>query len=48
VTVVVIEYDGGRVRLGVDAPRNVTIRRGELALADARDHAARGGGEGKT
>lgn len=30
ITVTVLEVDGGRVRLGFDAPKNVSIKRGEL------------------
>jgi carbon storage regulator len=31
VVVTVLELGGGRVRLGIEAPRNVAIVRGELA-----------------
>lgn len=32
VTVTVLEVKGGRVRLGIEAPENVQIRRHEVAL----------------
>ena len=32
VTVTVLEVKGGRVRLGIDAPADVSIRRQELTL----------------
>jgi carbon storage regulator len=31
ITVTVLEMDGGRVRIGIDAPQDVRILRGELA-----------------
>jgi carbon storage regulator len=34
VVVKVLSIDGGRVRIGIDAPREVAIRRGELAEFD--------------
>jgi carbon storage regulator len=48
VCVTVVRVEGGQVRLGVDAPRNVVVVRGELrardALAKARaaEHASPG------
>ena len=32
ITVSVLEVDGNRVRIGIDAPRSVTILRGELTF----------------
>lgn len=34
ITVRVTEIRGGRIRLAIDAPREVAIRRGELVLGD--------------
>jgi carbon storage regulator len=31
ITVTVVQVDGGRVRIGIDAPEDVRILRGELA-----------------
>ncbi len=39
VTVTVLEVKGGRVRLGIEAPENITIRRSELALGDGQSAA---------
>ncbi len=35
ITVTVTEIRGGRIRLAIDAPREIEIRRGELAEAPA-------------
>ena len=32
ITITVLSVQGGRVRLGIDAPRSVRVLRGELAL----------------
>jgi carbon storage regulator len=34
VTITVLEVKGGRVRLGIEAPENVSIRRRELIVED--------------
>lgn len=36
VTVTVLEINGGRVRLGIEAPADVSVRRQELADAPRR------------
>jgi carbon storage regulator len=40
VTVTVLEVKGGRVRLGVEAPSDVSIRRYELVAHDEPEEAA--------
>jgi carbon storage regulator len=35
ITIKILEIRGGRVRLGIDAPRDVVIRREELVGAEA-------------
>lgn len=33
ITIVVISIEGGRVKLGIDAPQNVEVHRKEIAIA---------------
>lgn len=40
VTITVLGFQGGQVRLGIKAPKEVTIDREEVAEAKARDIAA--------
>ena len=37
ITITVVEVKGDRVRLGIDAPKDVPIRRNELAARDAEE-----------
>uniref|UniRef100_A0A7C2JY40 Translational regulator CsrA n=1 Tax=Schlesneria paludicola TaxID=360056 RepID=A0A7C2JY40_9PLAN len=37
ITIKVLEIRGGRVRLGIEAPQDMTIRRGELLSAEPSD-----------
>ena len=37
ITLTILRVDGNRVRLGIDAPTKVVIRRGELPRFDADD-----------
>lgn len=41
ITVTVLEVRGGRVRLGIEAPDDVTIRRQEIELACGRNTGAK-------
>ncbi len=34
ITIIVVRVNGGQVSLGIDAPKNVPILRGELAESD--------------
>lgn len=36
ITVTILEVRGGRVRLGIDAPADVSVHRLEVALRDAK------------
>jgi carbon storage regulator len=40
VIIKVLSIAGGRVRVGIEAPRNVSIRRSELAPSNDRFHGA--------
>jgi carbon storage regulator CsrA len=40
ISVKVVRVEGKRVRLGIDAPRNIEVLRGELSTRDNHDHPA--------
>ena len=48
IVVVVLEMHSGQVRLGVDAPREVSIFRTELLTSAAQQKAARGTRHGRS
>jgi len=46
VTVTILSVKGNQVRIGVDAPRDVTVHREELAQKlDSREHKLSSGGD---
>lgn len=47
ISVMVVEVVGGKVRLGIDAPRNVTVHRQEVFDAIQRDRLQGGDGVGR-
>ncbi|HLA85877.1 MAG TPA: carbon storage regulator [Thermoguttaceae bacterium] len=38
VTITIVRLQGDKVRIGIDAPREIYVRRAELPAVDSRDH----------
>lgn len=43
ITLMVVDIHGGKVRLGIDAPKDVPISRGELLTRGASNHGKENG-----